>query len=142
MDPIEKQERKREAQRRLRSQRRRAGLLRSRVIVVSLVGFALLWGVVLVQMATGNDPVLGNSSARVATSRRSRTGERRRGSAIPAEADAGTDSEEAPAAEAVEAAEPEGVEAQPEEVEPEPVEAEVAEPEPEPEPAPVTTSQS
>lgn len=142
MDPIEKQERKREAQRRLRSQRRRAGLLRGRVIVISLVAFALLWGTVFVQMATGNDPVLGNSPGRVATSRRARTGERRRGSAILAEADASTDSEEATAAEAVETAEPEEVEPQPEEVEPEPGEAEVAEPEPEPEPAPVTTSQS
>ena len=136
MDQIEKQERKREAQRRLRSQRRRAGLLRSRVIVVSLVSFALLWGVVFVQMATGNDPVL-DSSARVATSQRTRASKRTRGSAteIPAEADASSDSEEAPAAEVVETAEPEGVEAQPEAVE-----AEVAEPEPVP--AAVTTSQS
>jgi hypothetical protein len=144
MDSLEKQERKRDAQRRLRSQRQRAGLLRSRVIVVSLVSFALLWGVVFVQMATGNDPVLGNSSASVATSRRSRADERSRGSAhrIPAEADASTDSEEAQPAEAVETAEPEEVEPQPEEVEPGPVETKLAEPEPEPEPAPVTTSQS
>ncbi len=116
-------------------------MLRSRVIVVSLVSFALLWGVVFVQMATGNDPVLGDSSsARVVTSRRARAGGRTRESAqgIPAEADASTDSEEASPAEAVETTEPEEVEAQPEEVEP--VEAEVAEPEPEP--APVTTSQS
>jgi cytoskeletal protein RodZ len=143
MDSVEKQERKRDARRRLRSQRQRAGLLRSRVIVVSLVSFALLWGVVFVQMATGNDPVLGDSSsARVATSRRARAADRMRGSAtgLPAEADASTDSEEAPAAEAVETAEPEEVEPQPEEVEPRPVEAELAEPDPEP--APVTTSQS
>jgi cytoskeletal protein RodZ len=143
MNSVEKQERKREAQRRLRSQRQRAGMLRSRVIVVSLVSFALLWGVVFVQMATGNDPVLGDSSsARVATSRRARTADRIRGSAkgLPAEADASTDSEEAPTAEAVETAEPEEVEPQPEEVEPGPVETELAEPEPEP--APVTTSQS
>jgi hypothetical protein len=122
MDPVEKQERKRDAQRRLHSQRQRAGLLRSRVIVVSLVSFALLWGVVFVQMATGNDPVLGRSSARVSTSRHARAGGRTRGSAkgVPAE--------------------PEEVEPQPEAVEPGPVEAELAEPEPEP--APVTTSQS
>lgn len=141
MDPIEQQERKREAQRRLRSQRQRAGLLRSRVIVVSLVSFALLWGVVFVQMATGNDPVLGDSSsARIATSRRARAADRTQGSAkgLPAEADASPDSEDALAAEAVETAGPEEVEPQPEEVEPEPVEAELAEPEP----APVTTSQS
>jgi hypothetical protein len=140
MDPIEKQERKRDAQHRLRSQRRRAGLLRSRVIVSSLVAFALLWGTVFVQMATGNDPVLGDSSsARVATSRRAREGDRTRGSAkgLPREADASTDSEGVPAAAAVE---PEEVESQPEEVEPAQVEAELAELEPEP--APVTTSQS
>lgn len=143
MDSVEKQERKREAQRRLRSQRQRAGMLRSRVIVVSLVSFALLWGVVFVQMATGNDPVLGDSSsAGVATSRRARAADRMRGSAkgLPVEADASTDSEEAQPAEAVETAEPEEVEPQPEEVEPEPAEAELAEPELEP--APVTTSQS
>lgn len=147
MNSVEKQERKREAQRRLRSQRQRAGMLRSRVIVVSLVSFALLWGVVFVQMATGNDPVLGDSSsARVATSRRARATDRIRESAkgLPVEGDASTDSEEAQPAEAVETAEPEEVEPQPEEVEPGPVETKLAEPEPEPEPepAPVTTSQS
>jgi hypothetical protein len=49
----------REAQRRLAARRRRVGILRSRVIAVSLLCFALLWAVVFVQMATGNDPVLG-----------------------------------------------------------------------------------
>jgi GT2 family glycosyltransferase len=58
MDPIEKQERKREAFRRLRAQRHRAGELRGRVVTISLIGFVLLWGVVFAQMATGNDPVL------------------------------------------------------------------------------------
>jgi non-ribosomal peptide synthetase component E (peptide arylation enzyme) len=58
MDPIEKRELKRKAWMRLAAQRRRAGLLRGRVVVLSLVCFALLWSVVFVQMATGNDPVL------------------------------------------------------------------------------------
>jgi hypothetical protein len=49
----------RDAQRRLAARRRRVGILRSRVIAVSLLCFALLWAVVFVQMATGNDPVLG-----------------------------------------------------------------------------------
>jgi hypothetical protein len=66
MDPIEKQELKRDAQRRLRSQHQRARLLRSRVVVSSLVAFAVLWGAVFVQMATGNDPVLGDPSSRIA----------------------------------------------------------------------------
>ena len=47
----------------LRAQRRRAGELRGRVIALSLIAFVLLWGVVFAQMATGNDPVLGSSSA-------------------------------------------------------------------------------
>ena len=59
MDPTERQMRIREAQRRLAARRRRVGILRSRVIAVSLLCFALLWAVVFVQMATGNDPVLG-----------------------------------------------------------------------------------
>ena len=59
MDPIEKRELKRKAWTRLAAQKRRAGILRGRVVVVSLICFAILWGVVFAQMATGNDPVLG-----------------------------------------------------------------------------------
>ena len=58
MDPIKQRELKRQAWMRLAAQRRRAGLLRGRVVVVSLICFAVLWGIVFVQMATGNDPVL------------------------------------------------------------------------------------
>ena len=58
MDPIEKRELKRKAWTRLAAQKRRAGILRGRVVVVSLICFAILWGVVFAQMATGNDPVL------------------------------------------------------------------------------------
>lgn len=58
MDPIQKRELKRQAWMRLAAQKRRAGLLRGRVVAVSLVCFALLWGIVFAQMATGNDPVL------------------------------------------------------------------------------------
>jgi hypothetical protein len=112
MDPFEKQERKREAQRHLRAQRKKAGELRGRVVAISLVCFALLWGIVFVQMATGHDPVLGKTSSKVAQPRPK---------AVEPE---------------VEPAEEEIAEA---EAEPE---AEFFEPEPEPEPAPVTTSQS
>ncbi|HEX3734490.1 MAG TPA: hypothetical protein VHU86_04975 [Solirubrobacterales bacterium] len=114
MDPFEKQERKREAQRRRRAQREKAGELRGRVVAISLVCFALLWGTVFVQMATGNDPVLGSRPTKVA---------RPRPKVIEAEPE--------PVEE--EFVEPEA------EFEPEP-EPEVFEPEPEP--APVTTSQS
>jgi hypothetical protein len=114
VDPFEMHERKLEAQRRLRAQREKAGELRGRVVAISLVCFALLWGIVFVQMATGHDPVLGDKSSTVA------------------QRNGGADRHRAKA----EAIEEEFIEA---EVEPEP---EFVEPEPEPEPAPVTTSQS
>jgi non-ribosomal peptide synthetase component E (peptide arylation enzyme) len=64
MDPIQKRELKRQAWMRLAAQKRRAGLLRGRVVVISLICFALLWAIVFAQMATGNDPVLaGKQSA-------------------------------------------------------------------------------
>jgi len=67
MDPIEKRELKRKAFAKLAAQRRRAGLLRGRVVVISLLCFAVLWGVVFAQMITGNDPVLSAKQARAVT---------------------------------------------------------------------------
>jgi non-ribosomal peptide synthetase component E (peptide arylation enzyme) len=67
MDPIEKRELKRQAWMRLAAQRRRAGMLRGRVVVISLICFVALWSVVFAQMATGNDPVLGGKESAVAT---------------------------------------------------------------------------
>jgi hypothetical protein len=67
MEPIEKRELKRRAWARLAAQRRRAGLLRGRVVIGSLICFALIWGIVFAQMATGNDPVLSAKSTTVAT---------------------------------------------------------------------------
>jgi hypothetical protein len=134
IDPAERQMRKREARRRLKAQRRRVGALRSRAIATSLACFALLWAVVFVQMATGNDPVLGS-------------GRRSNGTSATPPAH-GTSPEEARGAGAagVEGTE----EASPEAVEPETVEPEFVEPEPEPtefvelepEPVPVETAQS
>lgn len=127
MDPIQRFERRGEAQRRRRAQRHRVGLLRSRVVALSLIGFVFLWGVVFVQMATGNDPVLGSGR-----------GARAAAGAAASEATGSTEPKEA---------EPE--EAEPESAEPQSVEPQSAEPEPEPEyeyvepePAPVITSQS
>ena len=62
MDPIEKRKLKRQAWMRLAAQRRRAGLLRGRVVALSLICFVVLWGIVFAQMATGNDPVLSGKS--------------------------------------------------------------------------------
>ncbi|MBS1878692.1 MAG: hypothetical protein JST31_04195 [Actinobacteria bacterium] len=72
MDGIEKREKVREARRRLSAQRNRAGRLRGRVVAASLVCFALLWGVVFVQMATGNDPVLSEKAALAASRTKAR----------------------------------------------------------------------
>lgn len=66
MDQYEQEERKRLARHRLHAQKARAGRLRNRAITISLACFALLWGTVFVQMATGNDPVLGRSAASAA----------------------------------------------------------------------------
>jgi hypothetical protein len=116
MDSIEKVARRREARRRMRAHQRRSGQLRGRVVAASLLCFTLLWGVVFVQMATGNDPVLGRGTSGGATaSKRSPPPE-------PPETEIGTEPEPAPEAEYVElepAPEPEYVE--PEYVEPEPV---------------------
>lgn len=136
MDPIERHEKKRDAWRRLRAQRQRAGMLRGRVIAISLLCFGLLWAVVFVQMATGNDPVLSAKSGATATATAKRA-ERHRARAAEAEA---------AAAEPVEPEESEAeVESEPEvlaepEVQAEP-EFETA-PEPEFEPEALSTGQS
>ncbi len=70
MDPIEKSDRARQAKRRLRAQRVRAGRLRGRVVAISLISFLLLWAAVFVQMGTGNDPVLGDSASSAFASQR------------------------------------------------------------------------
>jgi cytoskeletal protein RodZ len=147
MDKFEMQERKREARRRLRAQREKAGELRGRVVAISLLCFALLWGIVFVQMATGHDPVLGATSSTVA--KRNGRADRHTAKANVVEAGASTDSEEPSSGEEeLETSEAETIEPEVEPVEEEFIEAEpepepeFVEPEPEPEPAPVTTSQS
>ncbi|MBS1860484.1 MAG: hypothetical protein JSS68_02110 [Actinobacteria bacterium] len=156
MDPIRKRELKRQAWQRLSAQRRRAGLLRGRVVVISLVCFAFLWGVVFVQMATGNDPVLAPKEAAV---RSAAAGARREGQAADArepEAERRAQRAKARAAEEAGETEPEAevelVEAEAqavapatEEAEPEAEEFVEAEPqveEVEAEPEPLVTSQS
>jgi hypothetical protein len=144
MNPIEKHERKRAAQQRLRAQRMRAGMLRGRVVVISLVAFVLLWGVVFAQMATGNDPVL-SSASRLAAAKRASA--RESSASLPAEGGAGTNAESGStgegASEAIETIDPEELET--ELSEPEPLEEEFFEEEAAPveeELAPLTTSQS
>lgn len=148
MNPIEKQERKREARRRLHAQRQRAGQLRGRVVAISLICFVMLWGIVFAQMATGNDPVLAGKQA---TASASTANKRHRAQAQepPAEEE-GTDAEEPEpaqvATEAIESTDPEELEAvraaELEAAEVEAAEAELLEAEAEVEPEPVITSQS
>jgi hypothetical protein len=133
-----REDRLREARQRQSAQRRRAGELRGRVVAISLICFALLWGIVFVQMATGNDPVLSAKRAAAGTSGGHRkTAAKRAPRAEP---------EPAEAAEPEVKQDDEFEEAEPE-FEPEPEaefapeeETELVEPEPEPEP--LVTSQS
>lgn len=156
MDPIEKRELKRQAWRRLAAQRHRAGLLRGRVVVLSLICFALLWGVVFAQMATGNDPVLAPKEAAVAAQNAAsaRRHEVEATDSRELEAERHAQRAKARAEEEAREAEPEAeeesefLEAEPEEVAPAAEEAEAeefveAEPEfEEAEPEPLVTSQS
>jgi hypothetical protein len=144
MDPIEKRELKRQAWLRLAAQRHRAGLLRGRVVAISLICFAVLWGIVFAQMATGNDPVLSSKEKAVATRaaasprKELETTDRRE-----VEPERATDSEARPREEEVETETEPEVETEPEfeeAFEPEVVEAEPEIVEPEPEP--LVTSQS
>ncbi|HEY2716906.1 MAG TPA: hypothetical protein VGI73_11875 [Solirubrobacterales bacterium] len=142
MDDFERQERIRAANRRRVAQRNRAGRLRGRVIAASLICFALLWGVVFVQMATGNDPVLSEKPA--AAGRRTKPG---RAAARPAQGQAAEGEVEAEPESGLEIEPQAEVAPEPEpefEPEPEPIpEAEAeAVPEPEAELEPLTTSQS
>lgn len=63
MAPLERELARRRAQRKIEAMKRRAGRLRRRVVATAIVGFMLLWTVVFVQMATGNDPALGSGTA-------------------------------------------------------------------------------
>jgi hypothetical protein len=130
MDPIEKRELKRKAWLRLVAQRRRAGLLRGRVVAISLICFAVLWGIVFAQMATGNDPVLSGKEKTVVTrTAASATARQEIETTDPRELEPERGAEKAKARE-----EEAAVEVEPE-VEEEFVEAEV-------EPEPLVTSQS
>jgi len=143
MDPIEKRELKRRAWAKLAAQKRRAGLLRGRVVIASLICFALLWGIVFAQMATGNDPVLSGKEKAVARQTASRPRQEiETTDPRELEPERSTDSEAAPREEEVEEVEPEAEEV---EVEPEVEEFEEAEAEPEfieAESEPLVTSQS
>jgi hypothetical protein len=144
MDKHELQERKRMAQRRQVAQRNRAGRLRGRVIAASLICFALIWGIVFVQMATGNDPVLSGKTAanQRPVAQRHRAHAETKGRAAETEVETAPVQEVEAESEVEVEVEPE-VEAEPEvEVEAEPEVEVQPEPEPEVELEPLTTGQS
>jgi cytoskeletal protein RodZ len=62
MDEMRKLEAKSLAHAKSRSRRRRVAVIRSRTIRGSLALFAVLWGIVFVQLASGNDPTLSRKS--------------------------------------------------------------------------------
>ncbi len=117
MDPIQKRELKRQAWMRLAAQRRRAGQLRGRVVAISLICFVVLWGVVFVQMATGNDPVLAGKE-KASTTRAVANTKREVETTDPRELEPEQRTDSAPAEEELSEAEPE-VEEEAVEVEPE-----------------------
>lgn len=118
MEPFEHEAAQRRAQRKVDAMRRRAGQLRRRVIVSAIVGFVLLWTVVFVQMATGNDPALGTGPVAKKHAAIERKRRKLEASAPPPREEV----EEVPSTEELEAEESSGIEA--EQVEAERVEAE------------------
>jgi hypothetical protein len=77
---LERELARRRGQRKVEAMKRRAGRLRRRVVASAIVGFVLLWTVVFIQMATGNDPALGSGAAtRAAAKNRAATDPRRHG---------------------------------------------------------------
>jgi hypothetical protein len=62
MDDPRRLEAKGLARAKSRARRRRVATIRSRTIRGSLALFAILWAIVFVQLASGNDPVLSRNS--------------------------------------------------------------------------------
>jgi hypothetical protein len=67
MEPLEREERQRQARARLLTLKRRASRLRRRILATALVGFVLLWSAIFAQLVTGHDPVLSRSKSGAAS---------------------------------------------------------------------------
>jgi hypothetical protein len=132
---------RRRGQRKLDAMKRRTGQLRRRVIATAIIGFVLLWTVVFVQLATGNDPALGTGAA-ARSGKKSASGPERHSPQTTAPPPSEEEIEESPAVVEPEASEAAGIEAEraeAEQIEIEQREAEARELE---ELEPVTTGQS
>src|SRR5436309_13067984 len=53
---------------RLKARRRRIGLIRKRTVAIAASTFALIWGVIFVQLVSGHDPALAHNSSSTAAS--------------------------------------------------------------------------
>lgn len=78
MSPLDRELARRRGQRKVDAMKRRVEQLRRRVIAIAIVGFVLLWTVVFVQMATGNDPALGTGAASLSAVKKKRALQRER----------------------------------------------------------------
>jgi hypothetical protein len=138
MGPLDRDMARRRGQRKLNAMKRRTGQLRRRVIATAIIGFVLLWTVVFVQLATGNDPALGTgATARSGTAKKRATELERRKLQTTAPPPSEEEIEESPVVVEPEASEAAGIKA--ERVEAEQIETEARELE---ELEPVTTGQS
>jgi hypothetical protein len=72
MSPHDRELARRRGQRKVDAMKRRTGQLRRRVAATAVIGFVLLWTVVFVQMATGNDPALGSGKAARSATKKTR----------------------------------------------------------------------
>jgi hypothetical protein len=70
MGSLERQVAQQRGRRKLDAMKRRTGQLRRRVVATAALGFVLLWTVVFVQMATGNDPALGTGTTSLAVKKK------------------------------------------------------------------------
>jgi hypothetical protein len=143
MGPLDRDMARRRGQRKLNAMKRRTGQLRRRVIATAIIGFVLLWTVVFVQLATGNDPALGTgATARSGTAKKRATELERRKLQTTAPPPSEEEIEESPVVVEAEASEAAGIKAErveAEQIETEQREAEARELE---ELEPVTTGQS
>ncbi|MGN6588533.1 MAG: hypothetical protein ACTHKT_13855 [Solirubrobacterales bacterium] len=113
MGPLDRDLARRRGQRKVDAMRRRTGQLRRRVVATAIVGFVLLWTVVFVQMATGNDPALGTgASARPTAKKKSSPAPERRSLQTTAPPPREEDDEEGTAVAEPETSETPGIEAE------------------------------
>jgi hypothetical protein len=143
MGPLDRDMARRRGQRKLDAMKRRAGQLRRRVVATAIIGFVLLWTVVFVQLATGNDPALGTgAAARSGTAKKRATELERRKLQTTAPPPSEEEIEESPAVGEPEASETAGIEAEQAEAEQIEIEQREAEARELEELEPVTTGQS